>query len=201
METDAQPVNSAGVPLSYDILIIGGGVIGCAIARELSLYSLKVVLLEKEGDVAKDRSALPYLEKLLEQGKKNGSQGLSIIGGEAIRAVEPDVRGEFALYLRSREEYGASITRSAPYRPLPVNTRFDAAFSRRLETSGERVCIVWGRFQTMTTTIGAKGGRRISLGRLPCGDGGFRQCLRPGCAILGLRIKWIHAHLSRRKSR
>ena len=138
--------------MSYDILIIGGGVIGCAIARELSLYSLRIVLLEKEGDVAegtskansgvvhagfnvktgslkarfniegaarfpaiceelgvpyrltkklvvaKDRSELPYLEKLLEQGKKNGSRGLSIIAGEAIRAVEPDVRGEFALY-------------------------------------------------------------------------------------------------------
>lgn len=138
--------------MSYDILIIGGGVIGCAIARELSLYSVKVALLEKEGDVAegtskansgvvhagfnvktgslkarfnvegaacfpaiceelgvpyrltkklvvaKDRSELPYLEKLLEQGMRNGSQGLSIIAGEAIRAVEPDVRGEFALY-------------------------------------------------------------------------------------------------------
>jgi glycerol-3-phosphate dehydrogenase len=136
----------------YDVLIIGGGVVGCAIARELSLYSLSVVLLEKEGDVAegtskansgvvhagfnvktgslkarfniegaarfpaiceelgvayrltkklvvaKDRSELPYLEKLLEQGRRNGSQGLSIIAGDAIRAIEPDVAGQFALY-------------------------------------------------------------------------------------------------------
>jgi glycerol-3-phosphate dehydrogenase len=138
--------------MAYDVLIIGGGVIGCAIARELSLYSLSVILLEKEGDVAegtskansgvvhagfnvktgslkakfniegaarfpaiceelgvayklskklvvaKDRSELPYLEKLLDQGRRNGSQGLSIIAGEAIRAVEPDVAGQFALY-------------------------------------------------------------------------------------------------------
>ena len=138
--------------MPYDILIIGGGVIGCAIARELSLYSLRVALLEKEGDVAegtskansgvvhagfnvktgslkarfniegaayfpaiceelgvpyrltkklvvaKDRSELPYLEKLLEQGKRNGSKGLSIIAGGAIQAIEPDVKGEFALY-------------------------------------------------------------------------------------------------------
>ena len=138
--------------MRYDIVIIGGGVIGCAIARELSLSSLKVALLEKESDVAegtskansgvvhagfnvkhgslkarfniegaarfpsiceelgvpyrltkklvvaKDRSELPYLEKLLEQGNKNGCRGLSIIAGPAIQAVEPDVRGEFALY-------------------------------------------------------------------------------------------------------
>lgn len=36
---------------SPDILIIGGGVIGCAIARELSKYQLQTMLLEKEYDV------------------------------------------------------------------------------------------------------------------------------------------------------
>lgn len=36
----------------YDIGIIGGGVIGCAIARELSKYDLKVCLLERNSDVA-----------------------------------------------------------------------------------------------------------------------------------------------------
>ncbi|MBC2581101.1 NAD(P)/FAD-dependent oxidoreductase [Clostridium sp. DJ247] len=36
----------------YDITIIGAGVIGCSIARELSKYKLKVCVLEKEIDVA-----------------------------------------------------------------------------------------------------------------------------------------------------
>lgn len=35
-----------------DVLIIGGGVIGCAIARELSRYRLDVLLVDKEHDVA-----------------------------------------------------------------------------------------------------------------------------------------------------
>jgi len=35
-----------------DVLIIGGGVIGCAIARELTRYKLDVMLAEKEHDVA-----------------------------------------------------------------------------------------------------------------------------------------------------
>lgn len=41
---------------SYDVLIIGGGVVGCAIARELSRYQLKLGLLEKNLDVAYETS-------------------------------------------------------------------------------------------------------------------------------------------------
>lgn len=35
----------------YDVLIIGAGVVGCSIARELSRYHLKIGVLEKEEDV------------------------------------------------------------------------------------------------------------------------------------------------------
>ncbi len=137
---------------SYDICVIGGGVVGTAIAREATKYCLKVLLLERCGDVAegiskansgvlhagfnvksgslkarfnveglsffpelayqldvpyrlckklviaKDDSELPYLEKLLEQGKKNGSPGLSIIGEAEIRRLEPLISGRYALY-------------------------------------------------------------------------------------------------------
>jgi len=38
--------------LIYDVIIIGGGVIGCCIARTLSKYNLKMCLLEKEADIA-----------------------------------------------------------------------------------------------------------------------------------------------------
>ncbi len=37
---------------SWDVVIIGGGVSGCCIARELSRYNLKVLLCEKHHDVA-----------------------------------------------------------------------------------------------------------------------------------------------------
>ncbi|WP_091351025.1 NAD(P)/FAD-dependent oxidoreductase [Anaerobranca gottschalkii] len=36
----------------YDVTIIGAGIVGTAIARELSRYELKVVLVEKESDIA-----------------------------------------------------------------------------------------------------------------------------------------------------
>lgn len=38
--------------MKYDVAIIGAGVVGALTARELSRYRLKVVLLEKESDVA-----------------------------------------------------------------------------------------------------------------------------------------------------
>jgi glycerol-3-phosphate dehydrogenase len=41
----------------YDVLIIGGGVIGSMIARRLSRYTLKTVVLEKEDDVGEETSS------------------------------------------------------------------------------------------------------------------------------------------------
>lgn len=38
--------------MSYDVIVIGAGVVGSAVARELSRYQLKAAVLEKELDVA-----------------------------------------------------------------------------------------------------------------------------------------------------
>jgi glycerol-3-phosphate dehydrogenase len=37
---------------AFDVLIVGGGVVGCAAARELSRYSLRIAVVEREPDVA-----------------------------------------------------------------------------------------------------------------------------------------------------
>jgi glycerol-3-phosphate dehydrogenase len=39
-------------PAVYDVVVIGGGVVGCAVLRELSRYDLRILLLEKEADLA-----------------------------------------------------------------------------------------------------------------------------------------------------
>jgi glycerol-3-phosphate dehydrogenase len=41
-----------GIFMKADVVIVGGGVIGTAIARELSRFNLNIILIEKEDDVA-----------------------------------------------------------------------------------------------------------------------------------------------------
>ena len=41
----------------YDILIIGAGVTGCFIARELARYKLNVLVVEKDNDVGNETTA------------------------------------------------------------------------------------------------------------------------------------------------
>ncbi len=136
----------------FDVAVIGGGVVGCAVLRELSRYRLRLLLLEKEADVAEgiskansgvihagfnvppgtlkartnvaglsliyrlaeelgvphrktgklvvalDRSDFPRLDELKAQGDRNGTPGLAIVDADAIRAIEPGVRGLRALH-------------------------------------------------------------------------------------------------------
>ena len=41
----------------YDVLIVGAGVIGSAVARELSRYRLRIAVVEKEPDLFGGTSA------------------------------------------------------------------------------------------------------------------------------------------------
>ena len=41
---------------TFDVIIIGGGVVGSAFARELSRYSLRIAVLEKNPDVCYETS-------------------------------------------------------------------------------------------------------------------------------------------------
>lgn len=139
----------------YDVLIIGGGVTGAAIARELSRYDLKTALFEKGEDVCSgtskansgiahagfdaapgslkakmnirgsqmmeelsrkldfpykrngslvlcfDEKDRPRLEKLLQQGKENGVEGLEILEKKELLALEPALSEEVVCALHA----------------------------------------------------------------------------------------------------
>jgi glycerol-3-phosphate dehydrogenase len=139
--------------MGWDILIIGGGVIGCAVARELGAYNVSVAVLERGPDVASGASkansgivhagfdakpgsakarfnvlgsrmfeaycrevGAPFMRsgalvlafdddqrahvmKLYAQGIANGVEGLSILGREAILALEPNANPQVACAL------------------------------------------------------------------------------------------------------
>ncbi|MBU3182209.1 NAD(P)/FAD-dependent oxidoreductase [Clostridium psychrophilum] len=40
--------------MDYDVLILGGGLIGCAVAYEISKYNLNIAVIEKDYDIADD---------------------------------------------------------------------------------------------------------------------------------------------------
>jgi glycerol-3-phosphate dehydrogenase len=55
--SDRRPGRAAGEQGDlFDVAVIGGGVVGCAVLRELSRFDLRLLLLEKELDVAEGTS-------------------------------------------------------------------------------------------------------------------------------------------------
>lgn len=140
----------------YDVIIIGSGIIGTTIARELSKYKANILVIEKENDVScgttKANSGIvhagydavpgtlkakfnrkganmypklalelefPYkkngafvlsfsdegmdtLKELLERGRINGVENLSIISGDEARQIEPNIKDtvKCALYAK-----------------------------------------------------------------------------------------------------
>lgn len=51
---DIEAVKKNGIIEEFDVVIVGGGITGCAIARNLSKYDLKVVVVEKNSDIAEE---------------------------------------------------------------------------------------------------------------------------------------------------
>ena len=42
--------------MDYDVLILGGGILGCSVAYEMSKYNLNIALIEKDYDIVDDIS-------------------------------------------------------------------------------------------------------------------------------------------------
>ena len=79
--------------MKYDVIVIGGGVTGCAILRELSKYDLSVALLEKEEDVcsgtSKANSAIIHAGYDAENGTLKAK--LNVRGSELTKQLAKDL--------------------------------------------------------------------------------------------------------------
>ncbi|HOO26157.1 MAG TPA: FAD-dependent oxidoreductase, partial [Clostridiales bacterium] len=82
-----------------DVLIIGGGVIGCAIARELSKHKLDIILVEKESDVAMHASS-----------RNDGMIHPGIASHPGTLRGDLNVQGNF-LYTRLCDDLGVPFER------------------------------------------------------------------------------------------
>jgi len=83
----------------FDVVIIGGGVIGCAIARELTRWNISVALLEKEDDLAKQTS-----------GRNNGMIHPGIAASSGTKKLEYNIRSN-RMYTQVAQELGFEFNR------------------------------------------------------------------------------------------
>lgn len=87
----------------WDVAIVGGGISGCAVARELSRYDLKILLCEKHGDVAHGAS-----------GANDGMVHAGIDLAHQCLKLKYAVKGN-AMYGEICDELGVDFVREGQY--------------------------------------------------------------------------------------
>lgn len=178
---------------TYDILIIGGGAVGCAVARELSRSQRSVALVEKEADVAAGTSG------------RNSAvvhAGFNNRPGSLMAQLCVEGNQGFAALCRQLE---------VPYRKtgklLVAFDQEDLAVLRRLLAQGEaNGCrglhlldqAQLGAFLPQVGGIGAYAGLRPKLA--PPGEGGYRDFViredKPGFVnLVGIESPGLTASL------
>ncbi|MBN4050946.1 MAG: FAD/NAD(P)-binding oxidoreductase [Alkaliphilus sp.] len=88
---------------STDVLIIGGGIIGCAIARELAKWDISILLVDKEDDLAMHTSS-----------RNNGIIHPGLAASPKSKKAYYNVKGN-AIYTKVTKELGVAFKRSGSY--------------------------------------------------------------------------------------
>lgn len=84
---------------TFDAVVIGGGVIGSAVARELTRWNIRVAILEKEDDVAKQTSS-----------RNNGMIHPGIAPPEGSKKLTYNIRGN-GMYNQAAQELDFKLKR------------------------------------------------------------------------------------------
>jgi len=212
--------------MDHDLLIIGGGINGCAIAREASLLGLSVLLVDK-GDLAGETSSkstklihggLRYLEyydfRLVHEALHERERLLKaaphlIHGLEFVlpheHAVRPWWLVRAGLYLYDLLGGQSSLPRSRSLKPR------DRAFTEPLK-GGSKGFVYWDAFVddarlTLANALdaaanGAAIETYLALDHAERIDGGWRAALADGRivtarAIVNAAGPWVHEMLGR----
>ncbi len=143
----------------YDVCIVGAGVVGCAIARELSRYELRTIVLDRAGDVSQGASkansgivhggyAAPHgslKAELCAEGNRRFSQledelhfGFRRSGALVLGFTEEDRAAIESLYANgiANGAEGLSIVEGPQIRELEPNSSEDARCGLRCTSVG-----------------------------------------------------------------
>jgi glycerol-3-phosphate dehydrogenase len=108
-------IEPGALPPEAGIVVIGGGVIGCAIAREITRYTPDVVILEKESDVADGTSKANNAEVHSGIGEDYGTlkQRLNVRGNrmydEFVKGLGVDFKRQGLLIVVTRRTLPENI--------------------------------------------------------------------------------------------
>jgi L-2-hydroxyglutarate oxidase LhgO len=72
--------------MDYDVLILGGGIIGCAVAYELSKYNINIALIEKDYDVANDISFTNTT--IIYDGSETNNNTMAILENKGMHLIQ-----------------------------------------------------------------------------------------------------------------
>lgn len=78
--------------MDYDVLILGGGIIGCSVAYELSKYNLNIAVIEKDYDIADDIALINT--EMVYNGSECEDEVLSKLENEGNSMIE-DITSKF----------------------------------------------------------------------------------------------------------
>lgn len=102
--------------MDYDVLILGGGIIGCAVAYELSKYNINISLIEKDYDVANDISFVNTA--VVYDGSEASDDTMALLENEGRKLIEEhckkfniEYRKVGALRIASTDSDNARIDR------------------------------------------------------------------------------------------
>ena len=111
---------------SFDAVIVGGGVIGCAVARELSRQNITIALLEKESDLAMQAS-----------GRNDGMIHPGFAASPGTLKASFNVRGN-RMYTKLAEELDFELKRpgSIILFKSPLTNFLKPLFRRRCRKNG-----------------------------------------------------------------
>lgn len=108
------------LPNKAGVVVVGGGVIGCSIARELTRYTPDVVILEKESDVSDGTSKANNAEIHSGIGEKRGTlkQKLNVRGNrmydDFVEGLNIDFKRQGLLIVVTPRTLPERVTRGMP---------------------------------------------------------------------------------------
>lgn len=164
---DIASVSLTGSPSTvptFDVAVIGGGVVGCAVLRDLTLAGLKCVLLERGADLlsgaSKANSAILHtgfdtpprsLEvSLLQSGRKRYLEirerlGLPLLETDAVMvAWTPEEAGRFPELIAKAGTNGVPGVRPLPLDELrQIHPHLSSAAVAALRVPGEHIIDPW----------------------------------------------------------